>query len=157
MVSVSSLQLLPRGDSYNKARFSSASEGNEMRLGAYRWLLAGSVMLMPQGVLAGNLSVSLRNFYAEYEIVLQCHKHAQVAATDVERAKAAIAKIETHYLQRDSSIDKNRLLKQAVADKDEGFKIVTRSAKSDLRPYCRMSLNELLAKGEEIDTGGKGQ
>ena len=129
-----------------------------MRLGAYGWLLAGSVMLMPQGVLAGNLSVSLRNFYAEYEIVLQCHKHAQVAATDVERAKAAIAKIENDlFCSGSSSIDKNRLLKQAVADKDEGFKIVTRSAKSDLRPYCRMSLNELLAKGEEIDTGGKGQ
>ena len=128
-----------------------------MRLGAYGWLLAGSVMLLPQGLFAGNLATALRNFYAEYEIVLQCQKHAQVAAADVERAKAAIAKIETHYLQRDSSIDKNRLLKQAVADKNEGFKIVTRSAKSDLRPYCRMSLNELLAKGEELDAAGKAQ
>jgi hypothetical protein len=128
-----------------------------MRLGAYGCLLAGSVMLMAQGALAGNLSTFLRNFYAEYEIVLQCQKHAQVTAGDVERAKVAIAQIETHYLQRDSSINKDRLLKQAVADRDEGFKIVTRSAKSDLRPYCQMSLNELLAKGEELNAAGKGQ
>lgn len=128
-----------------------------MRLGGFGWLLAGSVMLLLQGALAGNLSVALRNFYAEYEIVVHCQKHAQVSAGDVERAKVAIAKIETHYLQRDSSIDKDRLLKQAVADRDEGFKIVTRSAKSDLRPYCRMSLNELLTKGEELDAAGKAQ
>ena len=67
--------------------------------------------------------------------------------------KAAIAKIETHYLQRDASINKDRLLKEAVANKDEGFRIATRSRKSDLRQYCRISLNELLAKAEEIDSG----
>ena len=128
-----------------------------MRLGAFGWILAFAIATVPQALLAGNLSVSLRNFYAEYEIVVQCQKHDQVSAADVERAKAAIEKIETYYLAKDSKIDKARLLKQAAADRDEGFKIVTRSAKTDLRPYCRMSLNELLTKGEEIDPSGKGQ
>jgi hypothetical protein len=128
-----------------------------MRLGADGWLLAGSVMLMSQGALGVSLSASLKNFYAEYEVVRQCQEQAQLTSDDAAAAKAAIAKIETHYLQRDSSIDKERLLKEAVANKDEGFRIVTRSGKSDLRPYCRMSLKELLAKAEEIDSSRMGQ
>jgi hypothetical protein len=128
-----------------------------MRLGAGGRLLAGSVVLVLQGALGGNLSVSLKNFYAEYDVVVQCREQAQLGAADADLAKAAIAKIETHYLKRDSSIDKDRLLKAAVADKDEGFKIVTRSGRSDLKPYCRMSLNELLGKAEEIDPSGKRQ
>lgn len=128
-----------------------------MRLRAGGWLLAGYVVLMSQGALGANLSASLRNFYAEYAIVLQCQEQAQLSATDADAAKAAIAKIETHYLQRDSAIDKDRLLKQAVADKNEGFKILARSGPSGLRPYCRQSLNELLAKGDEIDPSGQAQ
>ncbi|MGH6866323.1 MAG: hypothetical protein ACREDO_09185 [Methyloceanibacter sp.] len=128
-----------------------------MRRGAGGWLVAGCIVLMSQGALGANLSASLRNFYAEYEIVLQCQEQAELGAADAALAKAAIAKIEMHYLQRDSSIDKDRLLKEAVAHKDEGFRIATRSGRSDLRPYCRMSLNELLAKAEEIDPSGKGQ
>jgi len=41
------------------------------------------------------------------------------------------------------------LLKAAVADKNEGFRIMARSG-SGLRPYCRQSLHELLTKVEEI-------
>lgn len=125
-----------------------------MRLRAVGWLLAGSVLFQSGGALAVSLSAALKNYYAEYEIVLQCQEQAQLTATDADMAKAAIAAIETYYLQKDSSIDKARLLKQAVADKDEGFRIVTRSGKSDLRPYCRMSLNELLSKAEEIGPAG---
>jgi predicted secreted protein len=128
-----------------------------MRLAARGWLVAGCVVMMSGAALGAGLSTALRNFYAEYEVVLECQKQAQLTAADAELAKAAIAKIETHYVKRDASIDKARLLKQAAADKDEGFKIVTRSAKSDLRPYCRMSLKELLAKAEEIDPSGSVQ
>jgi hypothetical protein len=128
-----------------------------MRLGAGGWLLAGCVVVMSHSALGGNLSVSLKNYYAEYEIVLQCEEQAQLSTAEADAAETAIEKIETYYLEKDSSIDKDHLLKQAVADKDEGFRIVTRSAKSDLRPYCRQSLRELLAKGEEIAPRGEGQ
>jgi hypothetical protein len=122
-----------------------------MRRSAGGWLLAGCVVLISQGAFAANLSASLKNFYTEYEVVKQCQEEAQLSAADADQAKAAMAKIETHYLQRDASINKDRLLKEAVVNKDEGFRIATRSLKSDLRQYCRVSLKELLAKAEEID------
>ena len=128
-----------------------------MRRGAVGWILAGSVVLISQGAFGANLSTSLKNFYAEYEVVKQCAQEAQLTAADAESAKAAIAKIEAHYLQRDASIDKERLLKQAVADKNDGFRIATRNKNSDLKYFCRVSLNELLAKADEVGPSGKGQ
>jgi hypothetical protein len=119
--------------------------------------LAGCVVVIAQGALGANLSASLKNFYAEYEVVLQCQEQAELTATDAETAKTAIAKIETHYLQLDSKINKERVRKAAVADKDEGFRIAARSGSSDLRPYCRVSLKELLEKAQEIDSSGKAQ
>ena len=50
---------------------------------------------------------------------------------------------------------KDALLKVAIANKDEGFRIATRSLKSNVRQYCRVTLNELLAKAEEIDASTK--
>jgi hypothetical protein len=114
-------------------------------------------MLIAEGALGVSLSTSLKNFYAEYEVVKQCAEQAQLTATDAELAKAAIAKIEAHYLRRDASIDKERVLKEAVADKNDGFRIATRNSGSDLKYYCRVSLKELLAKAEEVDPSGKGQ
>jgi hypothetical protein len=73
------------------------------------------------------------------------------SAADAELAKTAMAKIETHYLARDSRINKDALLKAAVANKNEGFRIATRGSKVDLRQYCRATLKELLDKAEEID------
>jgi hypothetical protein len=125
-----------------------------MRARAALWLAAGLTMVSG-GALASSLSTSLKNFYAEYEVVKQCAEEAQLTAADAEMAKAAIDKIEAHYLERDSSINKERVLKAAVADKDEGFRIATRGNKSDLRPYCRVSLKELLAKAEEIQASGQ--
>jgi hypothetical protein len=128
-----------------------------MRRGAIGWILAGSVILISQGALGASFSASLKNFYAEYEVVKQCQEEAQLSAADADLAKEAIAKIEAHYLQRDASIDKERLLKQAVADKNDGFRIATRNGNSDLKYYCRASLKELLAKAEEVDSSAKGQ
>lgn len=127
-----------------------------MRLGAWGWTLAFCAMLASGAASAVSLSASLKNYYAEYEVVRQCQSEAQLSADDAEAAKTAIAKIESHYLQKDSSIDKDHLLKQAVADKDEGFRIVARSGVAGLRPYCRMSLKELLEKAEEIDPSDEG-
>jgi hypothetical protein len=128
-----------------------------MRARAVGWLAAGLAMVSG-GALASNLSTSLKNFYAEYEVVKQCADQAQLTAADADQAKAAIAKIEAHYLQRDASIDKERVLKAAVADKNDGFRIATRNSNNtDLRFYCRVSLKELLAKAEEIDSSAKRQ
>lgn len=128
-----------------------------MSRGAGGWLLIGWVVLVAHGAQAANLSVSLRNFYTEYEVVKQCLEQAQLPPDDAETAKAAMARIETHYLQRDTSINKDRLLKEAVANKDQGFKMVTATRKVDLRQYCRVSLNELLTKAEEIKASAKPQ
>ncbi|HYJ59806.1 MAG TPA: hypothetical protein VEW64_10775 [Methyloceanibacter sp.] len=128
-----------------------------MLRGAGGWLLVGCVVLVAHGAQAANLSVSLRNFYTEYEVVKQCLVQAQLPPDDAETAKAAIGKIETHYLQRDASINKDRLLKEAVANKDQGLKMVTATRKVDLRQYCRVSLNELLTKAEEIGASVKPQ
>ncbi len=121
------------------------------------WLLAGCVALIAHGAQGANLSVSLRNFYTEYEVVKQCLDQAQLPPDDAETAKAAIAKIETHYVQRDTSINKDRLRKEAAANKDQGFKMVAATRKVDLRQYCRVSLNELLTKAQEIEANAKSQ
>jgi hypothetical protein len=126
-----------------------------MLRGAGGWLLVGCVVLVVHGAQGANLSVSLKNFYTEYEVVKQCLDQAQLPPDDAETAKAAMAKIETHYLQRDTSINKDRLLKEAVANKDQGFKMVAATRKVDLRQYCRVSLNELLIKAEEIEASAK--
>lgn len=128
-----------------------------MRLGARGWILAGAVMLTSQAAFGVSLSVSLKNYYAEHQIVLQCQELAQLSADDAAAAGAAIEKIEAYYLKRDDSLDKDRLLKQAVADKNDSFRIVQRSGASGLRPYCRMSLRELLTKARDVDPGSTGQ
>ena len=119
------------------------------------WLLAGGLVLVAQGAQGGNLSVSLKNFYTEYEVVKQCLEQSQLPPDDAASAEAAITKIELHYLQRDASINKDHLRKEAVANKDEGFRIATRGFKVNLKQYCRVSLNELLAKAKEIGADPK--
>lgn len=117
-------------------------------------VVAGSVLLMSQAAFGVTLSVSLKNYYAEYEIVRQCRELAQLSAAEAGAAGAAMTKIEAYYLKRDASLDTDSLLKQAVADKNDSFKIVGRSGTSGLRPYCRMSLNELLTKAREVAPEG---
>lgn len=128
-----------------------------MRRGAGRLILAGIVVLVSPGALAVSLSTALKNYYAGYEIVLECEEQAQLSTEDADAAEAAIEKIETYYLAKDSSIDTDQLLDQAVADKNEGFRITARSGPSDLRPYCRMSLRELLVKAKEIGPAASDQ
>lgn len=120
-----------------------------MRLGARGWSLAVCMMLMSGSALAGNLSASLKNYYAQFEIVVTCEEQEQLSTAEADAAEAAMDKIETYYLKKDSSIDKDRLLDQAAADKDEGLRIMSRSG-GGLRPYCRQSLRDLLNKAEEI-------
>ncbi len=121
-----------------------------MRLGARKSSLAVCLVLLSGGALASNLSASLKNYYAQFEIVVACEEQAQLTEAEADAAEAAIDKIERYYLKKDASIDKNHLLDQAEADRDEGFRIVARGRNADLRPFCRQSLRELLMKAEEI-------
>ncbi len=125
-----------------------------MRLGAVGCVFAAVVIVTQQAAFGVSLSVSLKNYYAEYEIVRECRDLAQLTAGDADAAETAIAKIEAYYLEKDASLDKDSLVEQAVADKNDSFRIVARSGPSGLRPYCRMSLNELLTKAREVAPAG---
>jgi hypothetical protein len=120
-----------------------------MRLGARGWSLAVCLVSMSAGALASNFSASLKNYYAQFEIVVACEEQAQLSEAEADAAEAAMDKIESYYLKKDASIDKDHLLDLAEADRDEGFRIMGRSG-GGLRPYCRQSLRELLMKAEEI-------
>ncbi len=122
-----------------------------MRFGARGWSLAVCMVLMSGSALAGNLSASLKNYYAQFEIVVTCEEQDQLTTAEADAAEAAMDKIEAYYLKKDSSIDKDDLLDQAAADKDEGLRIMSRSG-GGLRPYCRQSLRDLLNKAEELGT-----
>ena len=121
-----------------------------MRLGAWGWSLAFCAVLASGSAFAVSLSTSLKNYYAEFEIVLDCEVKDHLSTAEVDAAEAAMDKIEDYYLKRDSSLDPDSLLKEAVADKDEGFRIMARSG-GGLRPYCQQSLRALLIKAKEID------
>ena len=121
-----------------------------MRLGAWGWSLAVCVALISGSAFAVSLSAALKNYYTEFEIVIECEVQDQVSTEEADAAEAALDKIEDYYLARDSSIDTKSLQKRAAADKDEGFRIMARSG-GGLQPYCRQSLHELLTKAKEVD------
>lgn len=121
-----------------------------MRLGAWGWSLAVCAVLMSGSAFAVSLSAALKNYYAEFEIVIECEAQDQLSTQEADAAEAALDKIEDYYLERDSSIDTESLQKRAAADKDEGFRIMARSG-GGLQPYCRQSLHALLTRAKEID------
>ena len=121
-----------------------------MRLGVCGWILAGCVVLLSQSALGVSLSAALKNYYAEYEIVLDCEEKDEISEADGDLAEAAIGKAGRLYLKREPTINKERLMDLAAADKDEGFRIMARSG-GGLRPYCRQSLRELLIKAKELE------
>jgi hypothetical protein len=100
---------------------------------------------------APGLSVSLKNYYTDYEIVVECSGNAQLTAQDAEAAKSAIAKIEAHYLNRDPSINKEHLLKEAVSNKNAAFKMVKSQNQVEAGRFCKASLNDLVGKLRELD------
>ena len=99
-----------------------------MRLGAWGLVLAGLVLAAVPADAAISLSVALKNYYAEYEIVQQCARRSQLTGEDVETAGAAMSKIEKHYFGRDEKLNKKRLQKQAADDKNDSFKIFSHVA-----------------------------
>jgi hypothetical protein len=120
--------------------------------GVWGLLVAGAGFMGTQADAAISLAVALKNYYAEYEIVQQCARRSQLTVEDVETAGTAMAAIEKYYFGRDDGLNKAHLKKQAIADKNYSFKILERSGESGFRPYCQMSLNELLRKATEVGT-----
>jgi Tfp pilus assembly protein PilE len=97
------------------------------------------------------MAVYLRSYYTEYEVTLDCTEREHLSAADAAMAKDAMAKIEAYYLKRDSSINKDKVLKQAVANKNQAFKMMQETTKVDARQFCQASLNDLISKVREID------
>jgi hypothetical protein len=116
-----------------------------------RLLLVCCGALPPLAAHAAGLSIYLRNYYTEYQVVKDCTDHAQLSAEDAAKAKDAMAKIEAYYLQRDTSINKDKLVKQAVSNKNQAFKMMKETTKIDAREFCRGSLNDLVNKLHDIE------
>jgi len=123
-----------------------------MQRSAARLLLTAFAILLPLGAFAaGNLSVFLKNYYTDYAIVLDCSGKSHLSPADAEAAKGAITKIEAYYLNRDPSLDKAHLLKQATANKNDAFKMVGTQTKVEAGRFCKASLNDLVGKLREIE------
>jgi hypothetical protein len=83
--------------------------------------------------------------------VLDCSGKSQLSPADAEAAKGAIAKIEAYYLHRDPSLNKDHLLKQATANKNDAFKMMKTQTAIEAGRFCKASLNDLVGKLREID------
>jgi hypothetical protein len=127
------------------------SKGNDMSRLADRLLLACCASLLPLTAHAAGLSIYLRNYYTEYQVVRDCSDHANLSAEDAAAAKDAMAKIEAYYLGRDASINKDKLVKQAVSNKNQAFKMMKETSKVDAREFCRGSLNDLVSMVRDIE------
>jgi hypothetical protein len=97
------------------------------------------------------MAVYLRSYYTEYEVTLDCTNQEHLSAADATAAKEAMAKIEAYYLKRDASINKDKMLKEAVVNKNQAFKMMKETSKVDARQFCRASLNDLISKVREIE------
>jgi hypothetical protein len=122
---------------------------------ANRLLLAGCVILLPMAAQAASphLGIYLKTYYTDYQVVRDCSEHHHLAAGDVEKAKDALAKIEAYYVQRDPSINKEKLMKQALSNNKIAYKMMTQTQKVDAGVYCRSSLNDLMSKLHDIEAG----
>jgi len=125
---------------------------DHMPLLSARTLLACCAGLLSIAAHTGpGMAVYLRSYYTEYEVTLDCTNREHLSAADAAMAKDAMAKIEAYYLKRDSSINKDKVLKQAVANKNQAFKMMQETTKVDARQFCQASLNDLISKVREID------
>lgn len=127
---------------------------------AYRFSLAGCAIFVSLATQAAapHLGVYLKTYYTDYQVVRDCAEHHHLTAGDVAKAKDALAKIEAYYVQRDPSINKEKLMKQALSNNKIAYKMMTDTQKVDAGVYCRSSLNDLMSKLHDIggDTAKKG-
>jgi hypothetical protein len=107
---------------------------------ADRFVLPCCAVLLPLAAHSSPLSIYLRDYYTEYQVVKECNVRARLSADDAATAKSAITTIEAYYLRRDPAIDKTSLKKQAIRNKNSAFKMVMQTDKVDLREFCLGSL-----------------
>jgi hypothetical protein len=117
---------------------------------ADRRLLPCCAVLLPLATHSSPLSIYLRDYYTEYQVVKECAARAHLSAEDAATAKSAITTIETYYLHRDPLIDKGNLRKQAIKNKNSAFRMIMQTSKVDLREFCLGSLHDLLGKSRGI-------
>jgi hypothetical protein len=117
---------------------------------ANRFVLPCCAVLLPLAAHTSPLSIYLRDYYTEYQVVKECAIRARLSADDAATAKSAITTIEAYYLHRDPAIDKASLKKQAVRNKNSAFRMVMQTDKVDLREFCLGSLHDLLGKSHGI-------
>lgn len=115
-----------------------------------RYVLPCCAVLLPLAVHTSSLSVYLRDYYTEYQVVKECASRAHLSSDGASTAKSAITTIETYYLRRDPLIDKASLLKQAIKNKNSAFGMIMQTNKVDLREFCLGSLHDLLGKSHGI-------
>ena len=92
----------------------------------------------------------LRNYYTDYQVVKECVARFALPREDVAKAKTAMERIEYFYIRRDATINKSRLMKQAISNKDEAFKLLDRTRKIDSRAFCLGALNDIRGKSRHI-------
>jgi hypothetical protein len=121
---------------------------------AYRLLIAGCACLFAFSAQAAapHLGLYLKIYYTDYQVVKDCAAKHHLAADDVAKAKAALAKVEAYYLKRDPAINKDKLMKLAIRNKAIAYKVVTESNKVDFGVYCRSTLKDLMSKLHDIGT-----
>ena len=117
---------------------------------ANRFVLPCCTVLLPLAAHSSPLSIYLRDYYTEYQVVKECAVRAHLSADDAATAKSAITTIEAYYLHRDPAIDKASLKKQAIRNKNSAFRMVMQTDKVDLREFCLGSLHDLLGKSHGI-------
>ena len=117
---------------------------------ADRFALPCCAVLLPLAAHSSPLSIYLRDYYTEYQVVKECAVRTHLSADDAATAKSAITTIETYYLRRDPLIDKAGLRKQAIKNKNSAFRMIMQTNKVDLRDFCLGSLNDLLSKSKGI-------
>jgi hypothetical protein len=128
-------------------------KGNTMLRFAGSVRLALLALLLPLSAQAApGLSISLKNYYTDYEIVVDCSGKSRLTPAEAEAAKSAIGKIEAYYIKRDPSIDKQSLLKQAVSNKNAALKMVKAQNQVEAARFCKASLNDLVGKMRDIDS-----
>ena len=102
-----------------------------------------------------HLGMYLKTYYTDYQVVRDCAAHHHLAQGDVDKAKDALTKIEAYYLQRDPSINKDKLMKQALSNNKIAYKMMTETQKVDAGVYCRSSLNDIMGKLHDIGAEAK--
>jgi hypothetical protein len=117
---------------------------------ANRFVLPCCAVLLPLAAHISPLSIYLRDYYTEYQVVKECAVRARLSADDAVTAKSAITTIEAYYLRRDPAIDKASLKKQSIKNKNSAFKMVMQTDKVDLREFCLGSLHDLLGKSRGL-------